>query len=150
LFQANKTINDQIVQLVDEDNVDIRDAIEGCDLRISRTGKGKNDTKYKVDAEDASSFKFSKYEIPDLEAALVAAWERAFDEGGDDEDDDDEPRRRGSKRPAKSSTRRRPVDDDEDEDDDDDDEDDEPRRRVKRPAAKKAVKKTPKRRTVRR
>jgi hypothetical protein len=123
---------------------DRRNTVLDRDYYFYREGTGKNDTKYKVDAEDASSFKFSKYEIPDLEAALVAAWERAFDEGGDDDDDeDDEPRRR-VKRPAKSSTRRRPVDDD------DDDEDDEPRRRVKRPATKKAVKKTPKRRTVRR
>ena len=115
------------------------------DYELSRTGSGKNDTKYMAAPDDKHPMKLSrfdskKFDLDELLSQMV---------NGDDDDDDDEdetPRRKKSKSssgPKKS--RKKPWDDDEDEDDDppwdedeDEDEDDEPVRRPKKSASKKS------------
>lgn len=108
---------------------DRRHTLLDRDYFFSRVGTGKNNTTYKVDDEDKTRFNASKYELPDLEASLVSAWERVFnteDDEDDDEDMEETPRRRA--KPAPPRRNRRAVQDD----DDDDDEDEAPRRAVKR------------------
>ena len=132
------------------------------DYELSRTGSGKNDTKYLAAPDDKhpmnlARFEKKKWDLDDLLSQMV---------NGDLDDDEDDDEEETSRRKKKSSTgpkksRKKPWDDDDEDDDDppwedEDDEDDEPVRRKKKSSAssrksgsvKRPVKKTAAKRTT--
>lgn len=119
---------------------------------IIRTGAGKNDTEYDIEAEPRSRINLEKYkaEIRKLDVEKFLLSQIPKGEMDDDEDEDDEPeftRRKSSGRggSAPSKRRRRVVEeDDEDEDDDSDpwDDDEEEEEEDERPARRSARKPT--------
>jgi len=111
---------------------DRRKTVTDRDYFFYKEGTGKNNTRYKVDDEEKSRINFDKYELPDLGAALVDAWERAFDSSSDDDDNDDNDDVEDTPVRRRTTTRRVAKQDDDD--------DDEPasRRPVKRPVKRRA------------
>lgn len=117
------------------------------DYELSRTGSGKNDTKYLVTPDSPSKMNTKRFELLDLEEIMQSL---ASSDDEDDDDDDERPAR--TKRTAPKRTSRYEDDDDEFDDDDtedeEEDEDDEPRRPVRRPVKKVAAKKTLPRKSI--
>jgi hypothetical protein len=87
------------------------DTIVDRDYTLHRMGKGL-DTTYDVTPETQSKMDVSRFDLVDLEKALVDQFEEAFDIGSDDEEEE--------KPPTRSSKRRTKVVEDDDEDTDDD------------------------------
>lgn len=111
------------------------------DYELSRTGSGKNDTKYMAAPDAPSKMNLSRFKSLDLTKILNSLLD---DEEDDDDDDDDEPVVSKKRRPKKSEPS--PWEDD------DDDDDDEPVRRVKKKSAsavRRPAKKVAKKRAVR-
>jgi hypothetical protein len=110
------------------------------DYELSKSGSGKNNTKYMASPDAPSNMNLKRFESKmfDLDEVL----EKMVD---GDEPEDDEPV--SSKKKSKKSRRHEvdddddddddPWEDDDDDDDDDDDEDDEPIRRKKKSSTKK-------------
>lgn len=113
------------------------------DYELSRTGSGKNDTKYMVSPDSPSKMNLKRFELLDLTAILASLID---DEDDDDDDEDEAPVKSRRSVPKRS----RVVDEDDDYDDDEDDEDDEdededdepaPRRRPVRRSTSKPIRK---------
>lgn len=120
------------------------------DYELSRTGSGKNDTKYMVSPDSPAKMNLSRFKLIDLAEVLESLIVAEDDDDDDDEDESPSPMRTRRSTPKRSS---RDIEDDEDEDyeddeeDDEDDEDEPPARR--RPVKKTSTTRKPVRKPIR-
>jgi hypothetical protein len=114
------------------------DTILDRDYDLSKTGSGKEGTKYMASPDSPSKMKTSRFKLLDLDDVL----ESMIVGDDDDDDDDDEPPRKKKSSSASKKSRRTSDDEDDDPWDDDDDEDDEDEE-DERPRKKKASKSKP-------
>jgi hypothetical protein len=70
------------------------------DYELTRMGSGL-DTEYDAETMPPTKLRLSKYELPDLEQALVDAYANAFGDGNDADDDDDDDEEDEDERPAR-------------------------------------------------
>jgi hypothetical protein len=117
---ASGTYNDIIDLFLDEDEWgDMTDPENGYDIKITREGKGKNDTRYTVTACKNSPLpKEFKKKIIDLEEMVkskLTSYEEASEKlaeflgnmGDDDEDEDFKPKKKKSSDSSKSKKKRK-------------------------------------------
>lgn len=108
LFQIAPSVYNALIDLyLDEDEWgDMTDPKKGYDVKITRTGKGKLDTKYTVSAcKNTPLPKEYQKEVVDLEAMVkskIASYEETVEKrnaflgntSGDDDDEDEKPRKK--------------------------------------------------------